>query len=75
MDHAMHGGARESRGEQEGWKERAVSLPGSSPALLLTHRRGNALSTLSFMNYKPLTHTHHAQHRIPSLFRWLSLLY
>lgn len=57
MDHAMHGGARESKGEQEGRKERAVSLPGSSLALILTQRRGNALSTLSFMNYNP-THTH-----------------
>ena len=35
----MHGEARESKEEQEGSKERAVSLPGNSLVLLLTHRR------------------------------------
>ena len=30
MDLAMHGEARESKEEQEGSKERAVSLPGNS---------------------------------------------
>lgn len=70
----MHGEARESKEEQEGSKERAVSLPGNSLVLLLTHRRVECSFHSGFHELQSPPHHHHAQHKIPTLFRWLSLL-